>query len=153
MLPTLECLTKLPLRSARPADQAHLLLWDNPDPGSLQFLTSHSNAHLVSYREHLCQRLPEGDRFLNLEEELGRELAALKHICEQAPRPVVILQDCDRLLAYLRWKSGNHERLFWSNLANTRKLPARLWLVLPSVLAPKDLNLWAETRIQKIGES
>lgn len=147
---TPDVLAKLPLRSARPADQAHLLLWDNPDLASLQFLASHNNAHLVNYREHLCQRIPAGDRTLNLHEELDRELDVLKTICAASPRPVVILQECDRLITYLRWQRGNHERLFWSNLANTRKLSTRLWLVLPSVLAPKDPKLWPDTRIEKI---
>jgi hypothetical protein len=143
-------LAKLPLRSARPTDQAHLLLWDNPDAASLQFLASHNCAHLVSYREHLCQRIPAGDRTLNLHEELDRELDALRTICAESPRQMVILQDCDRLIAYLRCKRGNYERLFWSSLANTRKLSTLLWLVLPSALAPKDPKLWSETRIEEI---
>lgn len=152
-MPTLEALAKLPLRSVRPADQAHLLLWDNPDPASLKFLASHNNAHLTNYRENLCQRIPEGDRTLNLHQDLDRELDALKAICDESPRQMVILQECDRLITYLRWQRGNSERLFWSNLANTRKLSTLLWLVLPTALDPKDPKLWSDSRIHRIQAS
>ncbi|NJK99763.1 MAG: hypothetical protein HC910_04030 [Spirulinaceae cyanobacterium SM2_1_0] len=132
--------TPLPeLHRAEPANQIHLLLWDAPRDLELNKLASYVNGDRLSYRDDLLQRLDSGSKFLNLDAYLDRELAALKAMCDRTTRPLILLEDFDWLLTYLRVRpSGGNLKLLWSNLQQTRKLPCRLWIVLPPALAPKD---------------
>lgn len=129
--------TILPLKDARPRDQAHLLLWDAPTPHRLWELTYYNNAARVSYRENLLQRLDPNDKFLNLHHAIDEELAAIKAICQTAQHPVVLLEGLDILITYLRIKPGGQVTLFWQNLEKTRKLDSLLWILIPSPLPPQ----------------
>lgn len=139
--------SSLPLRNARPDDRAHLLLWDTPNPTELKYLTLYNGAAQVSYRDNLIQRISPDAKFLTLHHQLDEELDAIRSICEQAVKPVVILEGLDCLITYLNTQPGNHTTLFWSNLENTRKLTRLLWILLPHKLAPQG---WPKARLQKI---
>ena len=132
--------TPLPaLQRAEPANQIHLLLWEAPRALELEQLATYTNAQRASYRDDLLQRLNTRSNFLNLDRYLDRELVALKAMCDRAPHSLILLEDFDWLLTYLRARpGGGNLKLLWSNLRQTRKLPCRLWIVLPPALAPKD---------------
>lgn len=140
-------IASLPLRDARPSDRAHLLLWDTPNPIELDQIIRYNNAQRVSYRENLMQRITPGSKFLTLHHQIDEELEAIKSICAQAVKPVVLLEGLDCLITYLNTQPGNHTTLFWSSLENTRKLPSLLWILLPHKIVPKT---WSDTRIQRI---
>lgn len=135
----------LPLRNARPDNQAHLLIWDTPQ--DLWKVAFYNNAEQVSYRDNLVQRLGPGDKFLNLHHNIDEELAAIKAICRDSPKQVVLLEGLDTLISYLRVKSGGQVTLFWQNLEKTRKLESLLWILLPQPLAPPN---WPENRILRV---
>jgi hypothetical protein len=139
--------TSLPLKNARPDNQAHLLIWDAPTKQELWQLAYYNNAEQVNYRENLIQRLDPDDKFLNLHYAIDEELAAIKGICHDSVRPVVLLEGLDTLATYLRVKSGGRVTLFWQNLEKTRKLESLLWILLPQPLAPPN---WPETRILRV---
>ena len=138
------------LRDARPDDRAHLLLWDTPNPIELGHITRYNNAQQISYRDSLIQRISPDAKFLTLHHQVDEELEAIKSICEQAVKPVVLLEGLDCLITYLNTQPGDHITLFWSSLENTRKLPCLLWILLPHKLAPKT---WSETRIKRISST
>ncbi len=142
--------TNLPLKDARPDNQAHLLIWDTPTKQELWQLAYFNNAEQVNYRENLVQRLDPGDKFLNLHYAIDEELGAIKTICKASPRPVVLLEGLDTLITYLRVKAGGQVTLFWRNLEETRKLESLLWILLPQPLAPPN---WPETRILRVPSS
>lgn len=137
-------ISNLLLRNARPDDRAHLLLWDTPNPVELTQLALYNGAQQVSYRDHLVQRIAPNARSLALQNQIDEELDAIRSICEQAVKPVVLLEGLDCLITYLNTQPGDHITLFWSTLENTRKLPRLLWIILPHKLAPKT---WPEARL------
>jgi hypothetical protein len=143
-------IANLLLRDARPDNQAHLLLWDTPNPFELDQITRYNNAQRVNYRENLLQRTRPDAKFLTLHHQVDEELAAIKSICEQAVKPVVLLEGLDCLIAYLNVQSGDYITLFWSSLENTRKLRSLLWIILPHKLAPQT---WPEARLVRIPTS
>lgn len=135
------------LKDARPDNQAHLLLWDTPTQAEIWQLAHFNDAERVNYRTNLLQRVNPGDRFLNLHHRLDEELDALKAICRNSTKPVVLLEGLDCLIAYLRIQKGTPLTLFWNNLEKTRKLERLLWILLPHALAPQA---WKEDRICRI---
>lgn len=143
-------ITSLPLKDARPDNQPHLLIWDNPTKQELWQLAYFNNAEQINYRENLVQRLDPGDKFLNLHYAIDEELGAIKTICKDSPRPVVLLEGLDTLITYLRVKAGGQVTLFWRNLEETRKLESLLWILLPQPLAPPN---WPENRILRVTSS
>jgi hypothetical protein len=139
-------IASLPLRDARPDDQAHLLLWDTPNSLELRQILLYNGAQHVNYRENLLQRTEPGTNFLNLHYQVEEEFNAIRSICAQTSSPVVLLEGLDCLITYLHNQSGNHITLFWSTLEQTRKLQSLLWIILPHKLAP---TTW-KTRVHKI---
>jgi len=137
----------LPLKDARPDNQAHLLIWDNPTPKELWNAKYYNNAEAVNYRDNLIQRLDPGDKFLNLHHNIDEELEAIKAICRNSSKQVVLLEGLDILITYLRIKAGGQVSLFWKNLEKTRKLESLLWILLPQPLAP---STWPENRILRV---
>lgn len=140
-------IANLLLRDARPSDRAHLLLWDTPNPFELDQITRYNNAQRISYRENLLQRISPNAKFLTLHHQVDEELAAIKSVCDQSAKPVVLLEGLDCLITYLNTQPGDHITLFWSSLENTRKLQRLLWIVLPHKLV---LKTWPETRLIRI---
>jgi hypothetical protein len=124
-----------------------LLLWDTPNPVELSQITLYNGAQRVSYRENLVQRINPGAKFLTLHHQVDEELEIIKSICDQAVKPVVLLEGLDCLITYLNTQPGDYITLFWSSLENTRKLHRLLWILLPHKLAPKT---WSEARIKRI---
>jgi hypothetical protein len=137
-------IANLPLRYARPSDRAHLLIWDTPNPFELDQITRYNNAQRISYRENLLQRISPNAKFLTLHHQVDEELAAIKSVCDQSAKPVVLLEGLDCLITYLNTQPGDHITLFWSSLENTRKLQRLLWIVLPHKLV---LKTWPEARL------
>lgn len=137
----------LPLKDARPDNQAHLLIWDTPTKQELWQLAYYNNAEQVNYRDNLMQRLDPDEKFLNLHHAIDEELGAIKTICQASPRPVVLLEGLDTLVTYLRVKAGGQVTLFWQNLEKSRKLESLLWILLPQPLVPPT---WPETRTLRV---
>lgn len=135
------------LSTARPANQAHLLLWDTPTESDLSQLAFFNNAQRINYRDDLLARIDPGDRFLTLHHYPERELEAIKMICTRAQKPMVLLEGLDCLITYLRTQPQGHVTLFWSTLEKTRKLDALLWILLPIQLAPPS---WPSDRLHTL---
>lgn len=140
-------IVSLPLRDARPDNQAHLLLWDTPNPFELDQITRYNNAQRVNYRENLLQRTRPDAKFLSLHHQVDEEIGAIQAICEQAVKPVVLLEGLDCLITYLNVQPGDYITLFWSSLENTRKLRSLLWIILPHKLVPQT---WPKARLIRI---
>ncbi len=143
-------IASLLLRNARPDDRAHLLLWDTPNPIELGQITRYNGAQLISYRENLLQRTKPDTKFLTLHYQIDEELEAIKAICNQSVKPVVLLEGLDCLITYLNTQPGDHITLFWNSLENTRKLERLLWILLPHKIAPKT---WSEDRLKRISST
>ncbi|MHC0068918.1 hypothetical protein ACWATR_39665, partial [Nostoc sp. UIC 10890] len=138
----------LRLREAKPSDRPHILLWDTPNDLELRQLAYLENAECISYRTHLLKRIAgQNSSFLALHLRLDRELNSIKTICRETNKPLVILQDLDRLITYMCVQPESPITLFWQNLFNTRHLEGILWILLPNKLAPPN---WDESRIQRI---
>jgi hypothetical protein len=137
-------IANLLLRDVRPKDRVHLLLWDTPNQFELDQITRYNNAQRISYRENLMQRINPGDNFLTLHHRVEEELAAIKSMCEQSAKTVVLLEGFDCLITYLNTQKGDHITLFWSSLENTRKLKCPMWITLPHKIVPKT---WPEARL------
>lgn len=140
-------IASLPLRDARPDNQAHLLLWDTPNPFELDQIARYNNAQRVSYRDNLLHRTSPDAKSLTLHRKVDEEMGAIKSICEQSMKPVVLLEGLDCLITYLSVQPSDHITLFWSNLQNTRKLQSLLWIILPHKIVPKT---WPEARLCRI---
>jgi hypothetical protein len=138
-------LNKVPLR-----DRPYILYWDRPEQSELEHLAFRYTAERVSYRDNLITRHTNLSKsgFLNLDMHGDRELEALKQICQESIKPLVILQDLDILFAYFATCSHSPIDLFWQRLADTRQLACALWIVLPTTLMAK---YWDETRIKYLG--
>ena len=142
-------LNNLPLKDARPHNQAHLLLWDNPQENELMQLSFYHNAQRINYRENLLSRIYPDQSFLSLHHYLDRELDAIKSLCMGVNKSIVLLEGLDCFITYLHVQ-GHNISLFWSNLEQTRKLETLLWILIPSNLAPGD---WPKERLQQINLS
>ncbi|WP_204104303.1 MULTISPECIES: hypothetical protein [Spirulina sp. CCY15215] len=128
------------LKDAKPTDRPHLLLWDNPNDSEIKQLIFNNNAQLVSYRDNLLSRINLKHKFLSLQEKLGEELDAIRQTCENADKPIILLQDIDILVSYLYSKPKSPISLFWQKLANMRHLERILWIILPTKLMPQNWN-------------
>jgi len=137
----------LRLREAQPSDRPHLLLWDNPNDQELRQLAWREDAECISYRTYLLSRIDPKSRFLALHHQCDRELAAIRAVCANTVKPVVLLQDLDCLIAYLHVQPESPITLFWKNLFETRHLERILWIILPNQIAPPN---WHDSRIQRI---
>lgn len=137
----------LRLREAIPSDRPHLLLWDTPNDLQLKQLALYENAECISYRDNLISRTLSTSRFLKLHSHLPRELEAIKNICKEVSKPIVLLSDLDCLITYLYTEPDVKVTFFWKNLETTRHLQSILWIILPRKLAPVD---WDKSRIQCI---
>ncbi|MBD1902081.1 hypothetical protein NDI44_24475 [Trichocoleus sp. DQ-A3] len=135
------------LQDVKLRDRPQLLLWDTPNDQELRQLAYRENAECISYRTHLLSRINSQNRFLALHYQLDRELDAIKAICTNTDKPVVLLKDLDCLITYLHVQPESPITLFWQNLLNTRHLESILWIILPSQLVPPD---WDESRVQRI---
>lgn len=135
------------LQEVKLRDRPHLLLWDTPNDLELRQLAYQENAECISYRTHLLSRINPQNRFLALHYQLDRELDAIKAICANTDKPVVLLKDLDCLITYLHVQPESPITLFWQNLLNTRHLESILWIILPSQLVPPD---WDESRLQRL---
>jgi hypothetical protein len=135
-------LNKVPLR-----DRPYILYWDHPEQSELEHLAFRYTAERVSYRDNLITRHTNLSKseFLNLDMHSDRELEALKQICQESIKPLVILEDLDILFAYFVTRVHSPIDLLWKKLADTRQLACLLWIVLPSTLTAK---YWDETRIK-----
>ncbi|KAF3886502.1 MULTISPECIES: hypothetical protein [Nostocales] len=137
----------LKLREAQPSDRPHLLIWDTPNDSELRRLVYRENADLISYRDHLLNRIDTSKPFLTLHLWLERELDAIKAMCANTSKPVVLLKDLDCLITYLHVRSNSPITLFWQNLFYTRHLQSILWILLPSQLTPSN---WDDSRMLHI---
>ncbi|BAZ16488.1 hypothetical protein NIES4071_83650 [Calothrix sp. NIES-4071] len=137
----------LKLREARPSDRPHLLFWDTPNDLELKQLALYENAECISYRNNLISRTPATSRFLKLHLHLPRELEAIKNVCTEVSKPVVLISDLDCLITYIYTEPDTKVTFFWKNLETTRHLQSILWIILPRKLAPVD---WDESRIKYI---
>ncbi|WP_017302749.1 hypothetical protein [Spirulina subsalsa] len=135
------------LRNARPDNQIHLLLWDRPLEPQLEHLVFYNNAERVNYRQNLQQRLPKNTRFLTLHLYLERELEALKSICKNSQKSMILLEGLDCLITYLHTQPESSMPLFWHYLKQLRNLETLLWILLPSRLKPPD---WPKNRLYSI---
>ena len=135
------------LRDAIPTDCPHLLLWDDINDLEINQLLFHNNAELISYRENLLNRLKPQQKFLMLQEKLAEELEAIKQICREVNKPIVLLKDLDYLITYLYSIPNTPISLLWQNLANMRHLEKLLWIILPTKLKPAN---WNQSRLQII---
>ena len=142
----MQTISSLKLREASPRDRPHLLLWDTVNDLELRQLAYRDNAECINYRTHLLSRINPQSRFLALHYQLEQELDAIKAICANTNKPVVLLKDLDCLITYLHVQQESPITLFWQNLFNTRHLESILWIILPSKLTPPN---WHE-RIQRI---
>lgn len=137
----------LKLREAKPSDRPHLLLWNTPNDLELRQLASLENAECISYRNNILSRTPTQSRFLALHMQIDQELGAIKTICADTNKPVLLLKDLDCLITYLHILPETPITLFWQSLYITRHLKSILWIILPSKLAPP---IWDESRMRRI---
>ncbi len=144
----MQTISSLKLREAKPSDRPHILLWDNPNDEELRQLAWREDAECISYRTNLLSRVnPSKSRFLALHHQCDRELAAIRAMCANTLKPIVLLQDLDCLITYLHVQPESPITLFWKSLFETRHLECILWIILPSQLAPPA---WHDSRIQQI---
>jgi len=137
----------LNLKDTKSTDCPHLLLWDNPNDFEITKLLFNNNAQLISYRENLLSRIKPQQKFLMLHQKLDQELEAIKQICRNATKPIVLLKDLDYLITYLYSLPNTPISLFWHKLASIRHLEKILWIILPTKLKPSN---WQEKRIKTI---
>ena len=131
-------ISTLSLKNARPSDRPHFLIWDHPSELDVQTICFYNDAKRVNYRDHLLSRINLEERFLLLDRHLDRELDALRTICAESVKPIVILEGLDCLISYISTHSGEIT-FFWHRLKQMRQLKAILWLVLPSIIVPSNL--------------
>ncbi len=143
----IDAINQLALDKVELRDRPYLLYTDKLSKTELNHLIFRHTADHVSYREDLIKRHTSTSKigYLNLQLHGDRELEAIKQICQNAVKPIVILEDLDILLTYLHTRPNSPINLFWRNLAATRQLACPLWILLPktwaTVMAGKE-NLW-----------
>ena len=128
-------------------DRPHLLIWDTPNDLELRQLAYQDDAEVISYRNNLLSRIPPQSRYLALHHQLEREFAAIRAICANTKKPIVLLKDIDYLITYLHIQPESPITLFWQSLFNTRHLESILWIILPSQLVPPN---WVQSRQKQI---
>jgi len=144
---TIDAINQLKLDKVELRDRPYLLYADKLSKTALNQLVFRYTADHVSYRNDLITRHTSTSKssYLNLQYQTERELEAIKQICQNATKPIVLLEDLDVLLTYLATRSNSHLNLFWQKLASTRQLACPLWIVLPKLwgleMSSKN-NLW-----------
>jgi len=130
---TIDAINQLKLDKVELRDRPYLLYTDKLSKTALNQLAFRYTADRVGYRDDLIKRHTSTSKsgYLNLQMQCDRELDAIKQICQNATKPIVLLEDLDVLLTYLYTRSNSPLNLFWRNLAATRQLACPLWLLLP----------------------
>ncbi|MFN7465214.1 MAG: hypothetical protein ACK5WL_23615 [Pseudanabaena sp.] len=134
---TIDAINQLALDKVELRDRPYLLYTDTLSKTALNQLVFRYTAERVSYREDLIKRHTSTSKsgYLNLQLHSNRELDAIKQICQNATKPIVLLEDLDILLAYLATRPNSPLQLFWRNLAATRQLACPIWILLPKTWA------------------
>ena len=132
-MPVIDVINTLALDKVELYDRPYLLYINTPTPTVTSQLAFRYTADLISYRENLIERHTSisKSQSLNLQFHCDRELEAIKEICRNAIKPIVILEGLDILLAYLATRSRSHLDSSWHNLATTRQLACPVWILLP----------------------
>jgi len=135
------------LGRAVPSDKPHLLLWDKFDEHELRSIAYYDDAEVISYRQDLLNRLPPNISNLGLHENLEAELKAIRQICHNSCKKIVILCGLDCLITYILVQPEARITLFWQSLYRMRHLESVLWILLPTKLAPP---MWTEDRLHRL---
>ncbi|WP_071188287.1 hypothetical protein [Trichormus sp. NMC-1] len=140
-------INNLSLQDAKPTDYPHLILWDNPHNAEIVQIAFNNNAQIISYRDNLISRINSKQKYLILNENLDDELDAIKEICANNSKKVLILKDLDILISYLYSKPSSPISLFWKKLGDIRHLDSILWILLPTKFIPPN---WDKKRIKSV---
>lgn len=143
----IDAISQLALDKVELRDRPYLLYTDKLSKNALNQLVFRYTADRVSYRDDLIKRHTSTSKsgYLNLQLHISREVEAIKQICQNATKSIVLLEDLDILLTYLYTRSNSPLNLFWRNLATTRQLACPLWILLPKTWATEmsdKENLW-----------
>jgi len=132
---TIDVINQLKLDKVELRDRPYLLYTDKLSKTALNQLTFRYTADRVSYRNNLITRHTSTSKsnYLNLQYQTERELEAIKQICQDATKPIVLLEDLDVLLTYLATRSNRDLNVLWQKLPSTRQLSCPLWIVLPKL--------------------
>ena len=133
----IDAINQLALDKVELRDRPYLLYTDQLSKTALNQLAFRYTAERLSYRDDLIKRHTSISKsgYLNLQLHSSREVEAIKQICQNARKPIVLLEDLDILLTYLSIRANNQLNLFWRNLATTRQLACPLWILLPKTWA------------------
>lgn len=133
----IDAINQLALDKVELRDRPYLLYTDQLSKTALNQLAFRYTADRVSYRDDLIKRHTATSKsgYLNLQLHISRETEAIKQICQNATRPIVLLEDLDVLLTYLSTRDNSHLNQFWHKLATTRQLACPLWILLPKTWA------------------
>ena len=134
---TIDAINQLALDKVELRDRPYLLYTDKLSKTALNQLAFRYTADRVSYRDDLIKRHTSNSKsgYLNLQLHSSRELEAIKQMCQNATKPIVLLEDLDILLTYLYTRPNSPLNLFWQNLAATRQLACPIWILLPKTWA------------------
>ena len=129
----IDAINQLALDKVELRDRPYLLYTDKLSKTALNQLAFRYTADRVSYRDDLIKRHTSVSQsgYLNLQMHISREVEAIKQICQNATKPIVLLEDLDILLTYLHTRPNSPLQLFWRNLAATRQLACPMWILLP----------------------
>ena len=133
----------LDLRRVELSDRVHLLACEAAN--NVRSLCNSQNAEYVNYRDQLLARTLKSDKFLVLDRYIDREIEGFRDLCSQSPGRVLVVDEVDILLAYLRCRPGPQLDIFWDRLRTARHFNALLWIVLPATCIP---SRWPQTRIR-----
>lgn len=133
----IDAINQLALDKVELRDRPYLLYTDQLSKTALNQLAFRYTADRISYRDDLIKRHTTASKsgYLNLQLHISRETEAIKQICQNATKPIVILEDLDILLTYLSTRANSQLNLFWQKLATTRQLACPLWILLPKTWA------------------
>lgn len=134
---TIDAINQLALDKVELRDRPYLLYTDKLSKTALNQLAFRYTADRISYRDDLIARHTNTSKsdYLNLQLHSSRELDAIKQICQNVTKPIVLLEDLDILLTYLYTRPNSPLNLFWRNLATTRQLARPMWILLPKTWA------------------
>ena len=130
----IDAINQLALDKVELRDRPYLLYTDKLSKPALSHLVFRYTADRVSYRDDLIKRHTSVSQsgYLNLQVHSSREIEAIKQICRDVIKPIVILEDLDILLVYLATRSRSQLDSFWHKLATTRQLACPIWILLPT---------------------
>jgi hypothetical protein len=115
----IDAINQLALDKVELRDRPYLLYTDKLSKPALSHLVFRYTADRVSYRDDLIKRHTSTSKsgYLNLQLHSSREIEAIKQVCENAAKPIVLLEDLDILLTYLQTRPNSPLNQFWRNLA------------------------------------